>query len=72
MPMLMAEGDRELYRRQQGALAREREIMKDVAGWEVGAYVWVSDGDLTLLYQAGKSVYNSSTYQTPDIVICVD
>ena len=38
--MLMAEGDRELYRRQQGALAREREIMKDVPGWEVGVCVW--------------------------------
>ena len=37
VPMLMAEGDRELYRRQQGALAREREIMKDVPGWEVSA-----------------------------------
>ena len=34
--MLMAEGDRDLYRRQQAALAREREIMKDVPGWEVG------------------------------------
>ena len=37
--MLMAEGDRDLYRRQQAALAREKEIMKDVPGWEVGIYV---------------------------------
>lgn len=37
--MLMAEGDRDLYRRQQAALAREKEIMKDVPGWEVGVYV---------------------------------
>jgi NADH dehydrogenase (ubiquinone) 1 alpha subcomplex subunit 13 len=39
VPMLMAEGDRDLYRRQQAALALEREIMKDVPGWEVGVYV---------------------------------
>lgn len=31
----MAEGDRDLYRRQQAALEREKEIMKDVPGWEV-------------------------------------
>jgi len=35
-PMLLAEGDRDAYRREQAALAREREIMKDVTGWEVG------------------------------------
>ena len=35
VPLLMAEGDRDLYRRQQAALAREKEIMKDVPGWEV-------------------------------------
>lgn len=34
-PMLMAEGDRDAYRREQAALAREKEIMKDVKGWEV-------------------------------------
>jgi hypothetical protein len=31
----MAEGDRLSYRHQQVALAKEREIMKDVEGWEV-------------------------------------
>lgn len=31
----MAEGDRDAYRRQQAALAREKEIMKDVKGWVV-------------------------------------
>jgi len=36
VPLLMAEGDRDLYRRQQAALKREKEIMKDVPGWEVG------------------------------------
>lgn len=35
VPLLMAEGDRDQYRRQQAALAREKEIMKDVPGWEV-------------------------------------
>lgn len=38
-PMLIAEGDRDAHRRQQAALAREKEIMKDVKGWEVGR-VW--------------------------------
>jgi len=31
----MAEQDRDAYRRQYAALAREKEIMKDVPGWEV-------------------------------------
>lgn len=35
VPLLLAEGDRDTYRRQQAALVREREIMKDVKGWEV-------------------------------------
>jgi hypothetical protein len=35
VPMLLAEGDRDAYRREQAALAREKEIMKDVPGWEV-------------------------------------
>ena len=37
VPLLLAEGDRDAYRRQQAAVAREREIMKDVKGWEVSA-----------------------------------
>ncbi|TFK68189.1 hypothetical protein BDN72DRAFT_769652 [Pluteus cervinus] len=36
VPLLMAEGDRDAYRREQAALARERLIMKDVEGWEPG------------------------------------
>ena len=52
--MLMAEGDRELYRRQQAALVREREIMKDVPGWEVGVHVLLSDGDLTWFIRREK------------------
>ncbi|PSR93752.1 hypothetical protein PHLCEN_2v4647 [Hermanssonia centrifuga] len=35
VPLLLAEGDRDAYRRQQAALEREKEIMKDVKGWEV-------------------------------------
>lgn len=35
VPLLLAEGDRDAYRRQQAALEREKEIMKDVPGWEV-------------------------------------
>ncbi|KAM6496080.1 GRIM-19 [Amanita muscaria] len=42
VPLLMAEGDRDGYRRQQAALGREREIMKDVPGWEVGKTVYNS------------------------------
>ncbi|KIL70271.1 hypothetical protein M378DRAFT_156361 [Amanita muscaria Koide BX008] len=42
VPLLMAEGDRDAYRRQQAALGREREIMKDVPGWEVGKTVYNS------------------------------
>lgn len=35
VPLLLAEGDRDAFRREQAALAREKEIMKDVPGWEV-------------------------------------
>jgi hypothetical protein len=31
----MAEGDRDGYRREQAGFVREKEIMKDVEGWEV-------------------------------------
>jgi len=40
VPMLLAEGDRDAYRRQQAALAREKEIMKDVPGWQAGKSVY--------------------------------
>ncbi|XP_006456821.1 GRIM19 NADH ubiquinone oxidoreductase [Agaricus bisporus var. bisporus H97] len=42
VPLLLAESDRDAYRREQAALAREREIMKDVPGWEVGRSVYSS------------------------------
>ncbi|KIJ37437.1 hypothetical protein M422DRAFT_60990 [Sphaerobolus stellatus SS14] len=40
VPLLLAEGDRDTYRRQQAALAREKEIMKDVPGWQAGKSVY--------------------------------
>lgn len=39
VPLLLAEGDRDAYRRQAAALAREKEIMKDVKDWEVRAFI---------------------------------
>ncbi|KAJ9110533.1 hypothetical protein QFC20_002861 [Naganishia adeliensis] len=35
VPLMLAEQDRDAYRRNVAAVAREREIMKDVPGWEV-------------------------------------
>jgi hypothetical protein len=35
VPLMLAEQDRDAHRRNLAALAREREIMKDVPGWEV-------------------------------------
>lgn len=37
VPAILAEQDRDEYRRSQAALAREKEIMKDVEGWEVSS-----------------------------------
>jgi NADH dehydrogenase (ubiquinone) 1 alpha subcomplex subunit 13 len=60
---LLAEADRDTYRREQAQLAREKEIMKDVKGWEVSMLASFV-GALHLLYstQAGKSVYNTKRY----------
>lgn len=35
VPLLLAESDRDTYRREQAMLAREKEIMKDVPNWKV-------------------------------------
>ena len=35
LPLLLAEQDRDTFRRDQAALAREKQIMSDVPGWEV-------------------------------------
>ncbi|GMK56604.1 hypothetical protein CspeluHIS016_0304440 [Cutaneotrichosporon spelunceum] len=40
VPAILAEQDRDEYRRSQAALAREKEIMKDVDGWQVGKSVY--------------------------------
>ncbi|CAD6568261.1 MAG: hypothetical protein TREMPRED_004410 [Tremellales sp. Tagirdzhanova-0007] len=40
VPLLLAEQDRDAYRRSTAALAREKEIMKDVPGWEAGKSVY--------------------------------
>ena len=45
VPLLLAEGDRDAYRRRQAAIARESEIMKDVKGWEVRSIFAVLDCD---------------------------
>lgn len=36
----MAESDRDEYRRNEAQIAREKEIMKDVPGWEAGKSVY--------------------------------
>ena len=50
VPLLLAEGDRDAYRRQQAALEREKEIMKDVHGWEVGVHEPISGTVFLLLF----------------------
>lgn len=40
IPLLMAESDRDAYRRNEAQIAREKEIMKDVPGWEAGKSVY--------------------------------
>ncbi|KAJ3915187.1 GRIM-19 protein-domain-containing protein, partial [Lentinula edodes] len=76
VPLLMAEGDRDAYRRQQAALAREKEIMKDVKGWEVSLtpqccyVVRMKIFHLSFLSdQAGKSIYNNPKYASPQFVV---
>jgi GRIM-19 protein len=70
VPMLMAEGDRDLYRRQQASLAKEREIMKDVPGWEVGDIGGAGIAVLMIsCYQVGKSVYSNPKYSQNNIVV---
>ena len=38
LPFLLAEEDRDIYRREMAQVAREREIMKDVEGWNVRCF----------------------------------
>jgi len=71
VPLLLAEGDRDEYRRQQAANAREREIMKDVKGWEVSLKRWEGGGWMRIngFLQVGKSVYNDTRYAPIDKII---
>lgn len=39
-PILIAEDDRDEYRRKCAATERERQIMKDIPGWEAGKSVY--------------------------------
>ncbi|KAL1412556.1 hypothetical protein Q8F55_000302 [Vanrija albida] len=40
VPAILAEQDRDAHRRSLAAVAREKEIMKDVPGWEAGESVY--------------------------------
>ncbi|KAI8077954.1 GRIM-19 [Gilbertella persicaria] len=51
-PLLIAETDRDSYRRSEAAKAREEEIMKDVEGWKAGESVYNN----TKYYTAPKFV----------------
>ena len=43
VPLLQAEADRDMYRRYRASVEREKEIMKDVPGWEAGKSVYNSE-----------------------------
>ncbi|KAI0320653.1 GRIM-19 [Amylostereum chailletii] len=40
VPLLLAEGDRDAFRRQHAAVEREKAIMQGVEGWEAGKSVY--------------------------------
>ena len=83
VPLIMAEGDRDVYRRSQAALEREKEIMKDVDGQcmpaAAAAICWREiHGDTPLTqtcfppltgWEAGKSSYNTKRYTPSTIVV---
>ncbi|KAG2207219.1 GRIM-19 [Mucor mucedo] len=52
VPLLTAESDRDTYRREEAAKAREEEIMKNVDGWKAGESVYNN----TKYYTAPKFV----------------
>lgn len=54
LPFLYAERDRDAYRRQAAALAREAEIMKNVPGWEVRFWPSCSHPALWWSLEEGK------------------
>lgn len=73
VPLLLAEGDRDAYRRQEATLERERVIMKDVKDWEVGAGRCASSrelmDDMAFRFQPGKSVYNGTRYRSVESIV---
>lgn len=78
VPLLLAEGDRDAYRREQAALAREKEIMKNVTDWEVrealdsfliGSLIARVHWNTPELVKAGKSVYNNPRYRSPEYIV---
>jgi NADH dehydrogenase (ubiquinone) 1 alpha subcomplex subunit 13 len=75
VPLIMAEADRDAYRRNVTQLAREKEIMKDVPDWEVSdlrlsCLCYLSDIlNVWTFTQAGKSVYNSKRYTPANFIV---
>lgn len=65
----MAEGDRDMHRRQLSEYEKEKEIMKDIPGWKVSQVdcFW-GDTERTVT-QIGESVYANAKYQTREIVL---
>jgi len=72
VPLLLAEGDRDTYRREQAALAREKEIMKDVEGWEVCiplTFESLMYSGFLPSYQVGRSAFNNTRYRGEDSIV---
>ncbi|KAJ1896229.1 hypothetical protein GGI01_002716 [Coemansia sp. RSA 376] len=59
-PMLLAETDRDEYRRNHAAVEREREIMKDIPGWEAGKSVYNGNRYMPMV------IANVPLHQRPD------
>lgn len=77
VPLILAEADRDAYRREQAQIAREKEIMKDVPDWKVSRrYIFLifevkgaDSGVWLLFYQAGQSVYNTKRYTPANFIV---
>lgn len=81
VPLLLAESDRDVYRRNFAALEREKEIMKDMPEWEVRFPRLFPSLDnrnqfsrvpilITLPFlQVGKSAYHTSKYVPNTVVV---
>lgn len=63
-PLLLAEFDRDTYRRERASTLREELLMKNVPGFEVCS--WESE---RLTVQPGKSVYNTKRYTPNNFVV---